>query len=67
MPTRPPPPATRSAVGTPKASASAPVMKAPSGKTPPNISVWRLITRPRSSSGVVSWRVVLQLAMKTIE
>ena len=42
-------------------------MSAPNGKAPPNISVYKLITRPRSPSGAESCSVVLQLAMKTIE
>ena len=54
---------TTNAMGTPQCSDTTPTSSAPSGTEPPNTRVYRLITRPRSASGAVSWSVALLLAV----
>ena len=50
----------------PKASTTEPTRKAPNGVMPANISVCRLMTRPRRSSGTLSCTVVLAPVMNSM-
>src|SRR5207302_468686 len=58
-------PPTRNAPGAPQICASVPLASEPTGVSPPITSAYIAITRPRNRSGVLIWRVVLTVAVKT--
>jgi len=52
-------PPSRHAAGTPAPSATVPIREAPTGVAPAKTIMYTPMTRPRSSSGTVTWTIVL--------